>query len=224
MNRDLIPAYSIWSNGGSLKVGDFGLARDHVSRSLTLDGQTVGTAKYIAAEQAMAKPDIDGRTDLYALGCILFEMIAGRPPFTSDDPYGTASYVQLMRKHVEVPAPDVSDFAVGCPPALAALIRILLAKNPLDRPASAAEVATILADIVQNPQVEPRPVSPPINQPQPSAASQSTEAPQSVPLSLTERLQQTIEPERKINVKALIAMAVIALVGVTVAWVLQSSK
>lgn len=75
VHRDLKPANIFLSDDGRLKLGDFGLARDLDSGRLTLDGLTVGTAKYLAPEQAMAEDDIDGRTDLYALGCLLFEML-----------------------------------------------------------------------------------------------------------------------------------------------------
>ncbi len=210
VHRDLKPANIFLSDDGRLKIGDFGLARDHDSNRLTIDGQTVGTAKYLAPEQAMAK-EIDGRTDLYALGCILFEMIAGRPPFVSDDPYGAASYVQLMQKHVEVPPPKISDYVPACPPALATLIDQLLAKQASDRPQSAGQVATVLAAIIDDPQY----CAPETN------VEEHTES--SDELSLTERLKQDVLPEQKVNLKVLAVIAIVAVVGLTLLLTSQRS-
>ncbi|MCG8584358.1 MAG: serine/threonine protein kinase, partial [Pirellulales bacterium] len=123
VHRDLKPANIFVSDDGSLKLGDFGLARDLDAGRLTLDGQTVGTAKYLAPEQAMAEEKIDGRTDLYALGCLLFEMIAGRPPFVIDDHFthrATANYMELMKMHVEDKPPSLGEFAPSCPRPLVA--------------------------------------------------------------------------------------------------------
>ncbi len=212
VHRDLKPANIFLSDDGRLKVGDFGLARDHQSGRLTIDGQTVGTAKYLSPEQAMAKPDIDGRSDLYAVGCILFEMVAGRPPFVSDDPYGAASYVQLMQQHVEKAPPSLNEFVVGCPPAMSVLVGRLLAKKPAERPQTAAEVETMLAEILLDPQAELRP------------PSQATAEPAPVPQSLTERLQQASEPERKVNTKALVVLAMIAVLGLALILIFQRSQ
>jgi serine/threonine protein kinase len=212
VHRDLKPANIFLSDDGRLKVGDFGLARDHDSERLTIDGQTVGTAKYLAPEQAMAKPDIDGRADLYSLGCILFEMMAGRTPFTSDEPHGAVNYVQLMRKHVEMQPPSLSDFVVGCPPALAAFISRLLVKNPDDRPKSAAEVSRILAEIIRDPLVEPCKVG----------RQAELEVPEL--RSLTERLHETTESSRQVNAKAMIAIATITFIGLAIFWVFKQNK
>jgi serine/threonine protein kinase len=212
IHRDLKPANIFLSDDGQLKLGDFGLARDLNSSRLTLAGQTVGTAKYLAPEQAMAKSDLDGRTDLYAFGCILFEMIAGRPPFISDDMHGVSSYLQMMKKHVEMPPPSVSDFVPDCPPALTALIARLLAKKPAERPASAMEVETILSGIVNGDLAE----LPKVTQPSEEISHES--------LSLTQRLQQTAEPNRKFNAKALVVLVIIAIVGVVLAALFQKTK
>lgn len=153
VHRDLKPANIFLSDDGRLKVGDFGLARDLNSTRLTLDGNTVGTMKYISPEQAMAKP-IDGRSDIYALGCILFEMLAGGAPFVDDDPGSPGSYAQMMRKHIQDPPPDITQLVRDCPKSLATLLNKMLAKHPDDRPSSAIELKQILAHILSGKSVD----------------------------------------------------------------------
>jgi serine/threonine protein kinase len=202
VHRDLKPANIFLSDDGRLKLGDFGLARDLGAVRLTIDGQTVGTAKYLAPEQAMAKPNIDGRTDLYALGCILFELIAGRPPFVSDDPYAHSSYFELMEKHVKVPPPHVCDIVKDCPDSLSTLIDQLLAKSPLQRPQSAAVAVELLSAILADPQAKLI-----------ESSSCETDLPQ-LPPSLTERLQADDVPRPKVNARALITILVLAFIGI----------
>jgi eukaryotic-like serine/threonine-protein kinase len=198
------------SDDGRLKLGDFGLARDLGAVRLTIDGQTVGTAKYLAPEQAMAKSDIDGRTDLYALGCILFELLAGRPPFVNDDPYAHTSYFQLMEKHVEEPPPRVTEFVRDCPDSLSDLIDQLLAKSPSQRPQSAGCLIESLTAILADPQAKLR-------------TSAEVESPMTTTQSLTERLQADNSPSPKVNTRALIAILGLAILGLVVLLVVSRS-
>ncbi len=207
VHRDLKPQNIFLSDDGKLKIGDFGLARDFASSRLTIEGQTVGTAKYLAPEQACAG-NLDGRTDIYALGCILFEMLAGRPPFQSDESQGYPNTMFLMQQHVEVPPPLVSDFSPQCPPALVELVNSMLSKSPQNRPDTAAQAASQLADILADPTMK--------FVPKESLEPESVE-----PKLLTERLQQSgAADERKVNLKTLVAMAVVAaviVVGIVIA-------
>ncbi len=98
IHRDLKPANIYLSSDGKLKIGDFGLAKDAIATKVTLDGQTVGTIRYMAPEQIRGREDIDGRLDLYALGCILFRCLVGRLPIEG------ANALETFQKHLtEVP-------------------------------------------------------------------------------------------------------------------------
>jgi class 3 adenylate cyclase len=138
IHRDVKPG-NIWLTAdGAACLGDFGLALALGRSRLTQDGMMVGTAAYMAPEQALGRtPDV--RSDLYALGATLYEMVAGRPPFVGDDP------VAVISQHINTPpvAPSWHNPQVSRP--LEALILDLLAKDPEARPTSAAAVRERLA-------------------------------------------------------------------------------
>ncbi|MFO0551245.1 MAG: serine/threonine-protein kinase [Polyangiaceae bacterium] len=125
------------------KILDFGVARIVDAQRLTVGGAAVGTPLYMAPEQ-LAGADVDARTDLYALGCVLFEMLTGKPPF--DAP----SLEELRKKHTfEAPASLRRELENrGAPAALDEVMQRLLAKNPAHRFQSAREVATTLDRIL----------------------------------------------------------------------------
>ncbi len=147
VHRDLKPAnvfVQIQRAGGDLvKVVDFGLAklRSAISGS-TMTGLICGTPAYMAPEQATAA-ETDGRADLYALGVMLFEMLAGRPPFISDDANA------LLRMQVYDAPPILSEIAPDrCPRGMDEILAKLLAKSPADRFGTASEVAQVLGDLL----------------------------------------------------------------------------
>lgn len=150
IHRDLKPDNIFLSDDGRLKLGDFGLARDLCGLRLTSVGVTVGTIKYMSPEQAMARQDLDGRVDLYALGCILFEMLAGRPPFINDRPNDKSTF-EIFKKHVNQKPPRVDEFVPDCPRAFSDLLDQLLAKRPGKRPKTASEVSQRLEKILAEP-------------------------------------------------------------------------
>ena len=141
VHRDVKPGNIMISSTGSVKVADFGIAQALSSAeraSLTQTGAVMGTATYFSPEQAQGKA-IDPRSDLYSLGCVLFEALTGRPPYNGDSP------VAIAYKHVQEPVPDVAAVAasVGAPPVpadLALVVGTLLAKDPDDRYASAGDL------------------------------------------------------------------------------------
>jgi tetratricopeptide (TPR) repeat protein len=138
IHRDLKPENILWS-GPVVKLTDFGLARVLTSR-ISLEGEVVGSVLYLAPEQAIGG-EVDGRADLYALGVVLYEMVAGRLPFTADDP------IAVISQHLHAPVVPPSTYNPAVPPALDALIVRMLAKRPEERPFSAQEVSRILEEI-----------------------------------------------------------------------------
>ncbi len=140
IHRDVKPS-NVWMNeDGSAKLGDFGLAFSIDRTRMTLPGSAMGTATYMAPEQARGEP-ADARTDLYALGVMLYEMVCGRPPFSGDDP------LSVISQHASVAPVAPALRIAGLPPALNDLILRLLAKPPDARPASAAVVLEALRAI-----------------------------------------------------------------------------
>ena len=119
-----------------VKILDFGIAKLGADRfgekAKTKGGTILGTPTYMAPEQCKGTGEVDARADLYALGCILFELLAGRPPFVSQ------GGGEIMAMHIYEPAPRLSQFAPQLPPELDALVAKLLIKNPADRTPSAA--------------------------------------------------------------------------------------
>ncbi len=133
VHRDVKPA-NIWLTGdGAAKLGDFGLATAADRSRLTLSGTVVGTAAYMAPEQALGQP-ADARSDLYALGCVLYELLTGRPPFLGDDA------LAVISQHVNTAPVAPSWRNPEVPKPLEALVVCLLAKAPGERPASATAV------------------------------------------------------------------------------------
>ena len=141
IHRDLKPANLFLSQKGRLKLGDFGIARDTEATALTAAGKTVGTYAYMAPEQIQAGMSITGRTDLYALGCLMYELIVGETPFQSENP------MDMLMQHLNDDPYNVIESVPECPPHLDELIDRLLAKDPDDRPYDALAVHTELGEI-----------------------------------------------------------------------------
>jgi len=141
VHRDIKPQNLLLDADGVLKVMDFGVARlvEHTT-VLTQAGMVVGTPSYMSPEQLLAE-DVDGRSDLYSAGVVLYECLTGRLPFEAKTP------VSLIAKllHDEPAAPE--SLNPDIPPALSALILRLLAKSADARPKSAAELAGLLASL-----------------------------------------------------------------------------
>src|SRR5205823_5411476 len=125
-----------------VKILDFGIAKiDAGAAPLTRAGSVFGTPEYMSPEQALGQT-VDARSDLYAIGVILYEMLAGEAPFRGDA-------VTLLRQHVLDAAPELpASLLERVDPRVAAILRRLLGKKPEDRPASAAEVVLALDEIL----------------------------------------------------------------------------
>src|SRR5262249_37140683 len=139
VHRDIKPA-NLWveAPGGRIKILDFGLARPvHDRARLSRPGDVIGTPQYMAPEQALAQP-VDGRSDLFSLGIVLYRLCTGQLPFQ-----GESITAVLVAVATGKPRP-VRELNPDIPPALADLVMRLLEKDPTQRPASACEVAAAL--------------------------------------------------------------------------------
>jgi serine/threonine protein kinase len=138
VHRDVKPANVLVGPGGRAKVTDFGIAKAAASLPLTRTGMVLGSASYVAPEQAQGD-DVGPAADQYSLGCVLFEAVCGRTP------YAGANAVAIATQHVSSPVPDPSQHRPDLPAPAAALIRRALAKHPADRFPSTKALATALA-------------------------------------------------------------------------------
>ncbi|MBX9386922.1 serine/threonine-protein kinase [Streptomonospora nanhaiensis] len=146
VHRDLKPGNIRVRTDGVVKVLDFGVVAlmDDNASKLTSTSETVGTLPYMAPEQIEGKP-VDHHTDLYSLGCLLYEMLSGRPPFTHDSPY------VIPRMHLEEEPLPLSALDVDVPQEVELVIRELLAKKPQERPRHVGEVYVRLAPFLPVP-------------------------------------------------------------------------
>ncbi len=148
VHRDLKPANLFLTSDGFVKIGDFGLARDNQKHRITVEGQTVGTCRYMAPEQVRGEDQLTGAVDLYAMGCLIFLMMTG------DCPFNGQTVVQIFEHHLFTPPPRLDKKGIDCPPALAELVDRLLAKDPADRPQDARLVEQALHAILAGEQPE----------------------------------------------------------------------
>ncbi|MEV6671815.1 serine/threonine-protein kinase [Streptomyces sp. NPDC051162] len=194
VHRDVKPGNLMLDADDTLKIGDFGIARfvDETSTALTRVGQIVGTSTYLAPERALGRM-AGPASDVYALGCVLYQLLVGRPPFWADSP------TALLYLHVDaVPVPP-SRHRADLPPAFESCLLRMLAKQPEERP-SAEEVAEWFAGPSWQgappaaPLAAPGPVggtapapmraaAPPVGQPVPAPAPARMPAPASMPVS-----------------------------------------
>jgi eukaryotic-like serine/threonine-protein kinase len=144
IHRDIKPGNIMVEPNGSVKVLDFGIARAVDGGSLTQTATVLGTSAYMSPEQALGQP-VDARSDIYSLGCVLYEMLTGEPPFIAD------VAAAVMHQHVRVAPKPAIERNPGIPPDLNALVMQMLAKQPKDRPQTAAEVRDRLRQAIANP-------------------------------------------------------------------------
>ena len=154
VHRDVKPANLLVDAGGVVKVLDMGLARlplygkDAGNGGLTSSGVVMGTAAFMAPEQAADTHRADERSDVYSLGCCLYFLLTGWPPYEGRTP------MEILFAHREQPIPSLRKARPDCPPRVDALFRAMIAKRPEDRPASMtavhSELESLQSDALEN--------------------------------------------------------------------------
>jgi serine/threonine-protein kinase len=140
VHRDIKPANVMVADDGTVKVLDFGVARMLDGTTITQAASVLGTAAYMAPERAMGEPG-DVRADIYSLGCLLYAMLTGRPPFDGE------LAAALLHQQVSAQPRPPGELRAGIPKELEALVTAMLAKSPAGRPQTALEVRDRLAGL-----------------------------------------------------------------------------
>ncbi len=143
VHRDVKPGNILLADDGRVRVTDFGIARSLTDPDLTETRGVLGTAAYLAPEQA-AGQRVDGRADVYATACVLVEMVTGRPPFVGD------TAVAVAHQQVSAVPPSLAELGADVPPALEEVVARALAKDPAARPATPGELAAELLAAVRS--------------------------------------------------------------------------
>ena len=126
VHRDIKPSNVMLSRGGTVKLGDFGFVKSKLDPAISTEGEVLGTPDYISPEQAMGVDSIDWRSDQYSLGCSLYHMLTGKPPYE-----GSGSAV--MRQHIKADLPDPRTINPRIPESVVLILERMLAKDPNDR-------------------------------------------------------------------------------------------
>ena len=140
IHRDLKPGNILFDRLNEPYVSDFGIAKLSEAQANITGSAVIGTPAYMSPEQAQGEP-VDGRSDIYALGVILFEMLSGKPPYKADTPMG------VVVKHITEPVPHILDVNSNLPQAIEAVIQKGMAKDKLERFATCADLAAALSAI-----------------------------------------------------------------------------
>jgi serine/threonine-protein kinase len=223
VHRDVKPGNVMVLPTGAVKVLDFGIARAAADAALTRTTMVLGSAPYIAPEVALGQ-SADARSDIYSLGCVLYEMLTGRPPFLADLP------AAVMNQHTSVPPRPPRELETGIPASLEALVMRMLAKPPEARPQPAASVAPALrASLNDPPQTAPTEamIAPP--QPSPRAPTHAPVGPTPPPRAEPPRqakppTEATLPPRRSGRRALLILLSLLVALAVGVAIALAVSS
>lgn len=144
VHRDIKPGNILFDVQGEASLSDFGIARMTAATSaFTGTGGMVGTPAYMSPEQAMGDKNVDGRSDIYSLGVVLFECLSGQLPFNADTPMGVAV------AHINQPVPSLLERQPDLPPKFEAVIRKALDKDPAKRYQTASELARAINDAIR---------------------------------------------------------------------------
>ncbi len=139
VHRDLKPGNILFDQYGNAYLSDFGIARIALSGSATLTGEAIlGTPAYMSPEQVQGEKDLDGRSDIYALGVLIYQLLTGQAPYHADTP------AKVMMMHILQPVPNILDSKVDLPEDLQFIIEKAMAKKPEERYANAGELSADL--------------------------------------------------------------------------------
>ena len=144
VHRDVKPGNIMITDSGDIKVMDFGIARatGDIGATMTSTWNVVGTAQYLSPEQATGEV-ADGRSDLYSLGCVMYELLTGTPPFTGDTP------VSVAYQHVSSPIIPASQIKPGIDPNIDRMLEVVLAKDPTHRYQDAKAMLADLEHVIK---------------------------------------------------------------------------
>ncbi|MFC5264492.1 protein kinase [Kribbella qitaiheensis] len=207
VHRDIKPGNLLLAEDGTVKVADFGIMRflNDTTTTLTATGQIVGTSHYLSPERALGKP-AEAPSDVYALGCVLYQLVTGQPPFLADDP------ASIMYQHVETAAVPPSDLRPELSGEFESFLFWLLAKDPAQRP-TATQIASGATPPV-------------IVQPTEAVTTESMALPTEADVQLVEADAPPAEGSRRPSRKLLVAAgATVALaIGATVGFLLDANS
>ena len=216
IHRDMKPANVLFDDDGNPYISDFGIVK--LSQATAVTGSlVVGTPAYMSPEQAKGEQKLDGRSDVYSLGVIVYEMLSGEMPFEADSPIG------LALKHVSEPVPNIRAITPDLPVGVEVVIRKAMAKEPDERFSTAQELASGLttaktAPVSEVPSPPPVVEKPTVDWPaadKPPAPQPARDIPVQPPVQPVRMVDE--HPKRKLPPALIVAgVAAIGLLGVTI--------
>lgn len=218
VHRDIKPANVMLTSTGQVKVMDFGIARAvaDTSATMTQTAAVIGTAQYLSPEQARGET-VDSRSDIYSAGCLLYELLVGRPPFQGDSP------VSVAYQHVrEAPVPP-SHLDAEITPAMDAITLKALAKDPADRYQTAAAMRADIGRLLAGQEVAAR-VPAPVPVPVPAAAGAEATTVLDPSDHSAARALEPEPPRRRWGLVAFLVALIVIAAGIGIYFLVNSSR